>query len=103
MINEFMPDIESIYIQDNTDTFIAFAITMPDPDRPFRYEISASWDTERNKAYWIVFKHNLYTVPTMRYPRYRISLYNYPTDSLDHALELACNNAENHFILNHHT
>lgn len=101
MINDFMPDITSIDIREDNDTFYQVVIRVDsDPNRPYEYQITCDYDSKRNKVYWIVFREYLYPIPNLRYPRYRVSLFNYPTDTMDSAIENVYNCIVGHYTMN---
>lgn len=96
MINEFMPDTPSIDIRANDDSVFQAVILVPDFDGSYQYEITCDYVRKTNKAYWIVFKNDLWRY----HGRYRVSLFNYPVETMDRAVELACSCVENHYTLN---
>lgn len=96
MINEFMPDTTTIDIRENEDTIFQFVILLGDSDRQYQYEVTCDYVKKTNKVHWIVFKNDLYRY----HGRYRVSLFNYPVETMDRAIELACNCVENHYTLN---
>lgn len=95
----YLPEgFEDISAQHNSE--FALSVHCTDLELPCIYDLFCQVDKRTNKVHWIVFKRALYSFPTMRTNRWRISLWNYPVYDLEEAIEKCFQNIVNNLLQN---